>query len=147
MDPVQGPTEAAAPGPSSSAGPPDPPERPETSEPSDQEAAVATEVASIELERVVELWPAVVGHLRESGEEMLSTLFEGARPLGINEERSMLRIGFPASAKFNKRKAEAPANVERMTETIHAITGARLRPAYELTEEESGRGGARTSPR
>jgi hypothetical protein len=93
---------------------------------------------SIELERVVELWPAVVGHLRESGEEMLSTLFEGARPLGINEERSMLYIGFPASAKFNKRKAEAPANVERMTETIHAITGAWLRPAYELTEEESG---------
>jgi DNA polymerase-3 subunit gamma/tau len=102
------------------------------------EAAVATEVVSIELERVVELWPAVVGHLRESGEEMLSTLFEGARPLGINEERSMLHIGFPASAKFNKRKAEAPANVERMTETIHAITGAWLRPAYELTEEESG---------
>src|SRR5215207_3155761 len=121
-----------------SAGPPDPPEQPETSEPSEPEAAVATEVASIELERVVELWPAVVGHLRESGEEMLSTLFEGARPLGINEERSMLRIGFPASAKFNKRKAEAPANVERMTETIHAITGAWLRPAYELTEEESG---------
>ena len=50
----------------------------------------------------------------------------------------MLRIGFPASAKFNKRKAEAAANVERMTETIHAITGVRLRPAYELTEEESG---------
>ena len=121
-----------------SAGSPDPPEKPETSEPSDPEAAVATEIASIELERVVELWPAVVGHLRESGEEMLSTLFEGARPLGINEERSMLRIGFPASAKFNKRKAEAPANVERMTETIHAITGAWLRPAYELTEEESG---------
>ena len=121
-----------------SAGSPDPPEQPETSEPSDPEAAVATDVASIELERVVELWPAVVGHLRESGEEMLSTLFEGARPLGINEERSMLRIGFPASAKFNKRKAEAPANVERMTETIHAITGVRLRPAYELTEEESG---------
>jgi DNA polymerase-3 subunit gamma/tau len=121
-----------------SAGSPDPPEQPETSEPSDPEAAVATEVASIELERVVELWPAVVGHLRESGEEMLSTLFEGARPLGINEERSMLRIGFPASAKFNKRKAEAPANVERMTETIHAITGVRLRPAYELTEDGSG---------
>ena len=121
-----------------SAGSPDPPEKRETSEPSGPEAAVATEIASIELERVVELWPAVVGHLRESGEEMLSTLFEGARPLGINEERSMLRIGFPASAKFNKRKAEAPANVERMTETIHAITGAWLRPAYELTEEESG---------
>ena len=135
-----------------SAAPPGPPSRDEVQdragsaasaavsdeEPLGPEAAVATEVASIELERVVQLWPAVVGHLRESGEEMLSTLFEGARPLGIIEERSTLRIGFPASAKFNKRKAEAPANVERMTETIHAITGVRLRPAYELTEEESG---------
>jgi DNA polymerase III subunit gamma/tau len=134
-----------------SAAPPTPPSKEEPQDPAgsaaaapseekqpEPEAAVATEVASIELERVVELWPAVVGHLRESGEEMLSTLFEGARPLGINEERSMLRIGFPASAKFNKRKAEAPANVERMTETIHAITGVRLRPAYELTEDESG---------
>jgi DNA polymerase-3 subunit gamma/tau len=116
-----------------SAEPPAPPE----SEPEEPTAA-ATATIEIDVERVVELWPAVVGHLRESGEEMLSTLFEGARPLGIIEARSMLRIGFPASAKFNKRKAEAPANVERMSETIHAITGVRLRPAYELTEEESG---------
>jgi DNA polymerase III subunit gamma/tau len=116
-----------------SAEPPAPPE----SEPEGPKAA-ATATLDIDVERVVELWPAVIGHLRESGEEMLSTLFEGARPLGIVEERSVLRIGFPASAKFNKRKAEAPPNVERMTETIHAITGVRLRPAYELTEEESG---------
>ena len=31
----------------------------------------------------------------------------------------MLRIGFPSSAKFNKKKAEASANVERMTEADH----------------------------
>jgi DNA polymerase III subunit gamma/tau len=98
------------------------------------EASVAT--ATIEIERVVELWPAVVDHLRDSGSAMLSTLFEGARPLGIDEERSMLRIGFPASAKFNKRKAEAPANVERMTEAITAIAGQRMRPVYELIDEE-----------
>ena len=48
----------------------------------------------------------------------------------------MLRIGFPASAKFNKRKAEAPANVERMTEAITVIAGQRLRPVYELIDEE-----------
>ncbi len=36
----------------------------------------------------------------------------------IDEERSVLRIGFPASAKFNKRKAESTANVERMTEAL-----------------------------
>jgi hypothetical protein len=63
-------------------------------------------------------------------------LFEGARPLGIDEERSMLRIGFPASAKFNKRKAEAPANVERMTDAIGATVGRRLRPAYELIDDQ-----------
>ena len=48
----------------------------------------------------------------------------------------MLRIGFPSSAKFNKKKAEASANVERMTEAITVIVGARLRPAYELIEED-----------
>jgi len=90
----------------------------------------------MEIERAVELWPAVVGHLREAGEDMLSTLFEGARPLGIVEERALLRIGFPPSAKFNKRKAEAPANVDLMSEAINAIAGVRLRPAYEITEDE-----------
>jgi DNA polymerase III subunit gamma/tau len=114
------------------------PATPSGDEPSKEpepEASVAT--ATIEIERVVELWPAVVDHLRDSGSEMLSTLFDGARPLGIDDERSMLRIGFPASAKFNKRKAEAPANVERMAEAIGAISGHRLRPAYELIEGEN----------
>ena len=49
----------------------------------------------------------------------------------------MLRIGFPASAKFNKRKAESPANIERMTEALASIAGHRLRPVYELID---GRG-------
>jgi DNA polymerase-3 subunit gamma/tau len=98
-------------------------------------ASVAT--VSIEIERVVELWPAVVDHLRDSGSEMLSTLFDDARPLAIDEERSMVHIGFPASAKFNKRKAESQSNIERMTEAIAAITGHGLRPAYELIEEEN----------
>jgi hypothetical protein len=79
----------------------------------------------------------VADHLRDSGSEMLSTLFDDARPLAIDEDRSMLRIGCPASAKFNKRKAESPANIERMTEAIAAITGHGLRPAYELIEEEN----------
>jgi hypothetical protein len=100
------------------------------------EAGVAT--ATIDIARVVELWPAVVGHLQESGSAMLSTLFDGAKPMGIDEERGMLRIGFPASAKFNKRKAESSANIERMTEAIGAVVGTPMRPAYELLDEESG---------
>jgi DNA polymerase-3 subunit gamma/tau len=107
------------------------PDAPKRDEP---EASVAT--ATVELERVAELWPAVVDHLRDSGSTMLSTLFDAARPLGIDEERSILRVGFPSSAKFNKRKAEAPANIGRMTEAITAIVGARMRPGYELIEED-----------
>ena len=117
---------------------PENPKPPEPEQPGDQsepETSVAT--ATVEIEQVVELWPAVVDHLRDSGSAMLSTLFDEARPLGIDEERSMLRIGFPGSAKFNKKKAEAPANVERMTEAVGAIVGTRMRPAYELIDEEN----------
>ncbi|HEX3562314.1 MAG TPA: hypothetical protein VHU24_05700, partial [Solirubrobacterales bacterium] len=114
------------------------PDAPPVDEPASEdpepEASVAT--VSIEIETVVEAWPAIVDHLRDSGSAMLSTLFDGARPLGIDEERSALRIGFPPSAKFNKKKAEAAANVERMTEAITLIVGTRMRPIYELTEED-----------
>ena len=102
-----------------------------------EDEAVPEATTTVEIDRVVELWPAVVDHLRASGSAMLSTLFDEARPLGIDEERSMLRIGFPASAKFNKKKAESSANLERMTEAVGAIVGTRLRPAYELIEDES----------
>jgi hypothetical protein len=68
---------------------------------------------------------------------MLSTLFDGARPLAVDPERSILRVGFPASARFNKRKAEAKANVERIAESVKAIIGARLRPVYELIDGEA----------
>jgi hypothetical protein len=67
---------------------------------------------------------------------MLSSLFDGARPLGVDDERSQLRIGFPASAKFNKRKAESQSNVERMAASLQAIVGARLKPVYELIDGE-----------
>ena len=102
-----------------------------------EDEAVPEATTTVEIDQVVELWPAVVDHLRASGSAMLSTLFDEARPLGIDEERSMLRIGFPLSAKFNKKKAESSANLERMTEAVGAIVGTRLRPAYELIEDES----------
>jgi DNA polymerase-3 subunit gamma/tau len=115
--------------------PPVPPSLPEDQGADDPKASATTATAAVDIDQVAELWPAVVDHLRDSGSAMLSTLFDDARPLAIDEERSVLRIGFPVSAKFNKRKAEASANVERMSEAIAAISGHRLRPAYELLEE------------
>jgi DNA polymerase-3 subunit gamma/tau len=124
------PVEATAPPPTEGRAPePPPPTREKEPEP---EASVAT--ASLDIDRVVELWPAVVDHLRDSGSAMLSTLFDEARPLAIDEERSVLRIGFPASARFNKKKAESSASIERMTEALTSIAGHRLRPAYELID-------------
>ena len=121
---------------------PQPQAEPSAAEPAEEPkgpVARATETAtavaaSIEIERVTELWPAVVDHVRSSGSEMLSSLFDGSRPLAVDTERSVLKVGFPASAKFNKRKAEAQANVERIAESVKAIVGERLRPVYELIE-------------
>ena len=126
--------EPPAPGPPAENAPPEPPpvnQEPEEPEPESQ-ASVAT--ATVEIDRVIEAWPAIVSHFRDSGSAMLSTLFDEAKPLAIDEERSMVRIGFPDSAKFNKKKAESSANVERMTEAITLIVGSRLRPTYELIE-------------
>jgi hypothetical protein len=82
------------------------------------------------------LWPAVVDHVRDSGAEMLSSLFDGAKPLEVDDEKSVLRVGFPASATFNKRKAEARANVEKIAASVSAIIGIPLRPVYELLDTD-----------
>jgi DNA polymerase-3 subunit gamma/tau len=99
-------------------------------------AAMGVAIAQVDIRRMVELWPAVVDQVRQSGSEMLSSLFDGARPLSVDAERSILRVGFPSSAKFNKRKAEAQGNVERIAEALKAIVGERLRPVYELIEDD-----------
>jgi DNA polymerase-3 subunit gamma/tau len=114
---------------------PAPPPVDETASDPEPKASVAT--ATVEIDQVVQAWPAVVGHLRESGSAMLSTLFDEARPLEIDEERSVLLIGFPESAKFQKKKAEAKPNVERMSEAITVVVGASLRPVYELLEGDT----------
>jgi DNA polymerase-3 subunit gamma/tau len=93
---------------------------------------------SVDLDRVLRVWPAVIDHVRQSGSAMLSALFEGARPIAVDNEDGILRIGFPAGSTFNKRKAEAAEHRERFTEALRAILGERLRPVYVLLDSESG---------
>jgi DNA polymerase-3 subunit gamma/tau len=121
--------QAAPPAPAPPAEDTPPAAPPEDHQPS-QEGAVS-------IERIAELWPAVVDHLRDSGSAMLSTLFDEAKPLAIDAERQVLRIGFPESATFNKKKAEASANVERMGEALKAVAGVGLRPVYEVIEGQN----------
>jgi DNA polymerase-3 subunit gamma/tau len=105
-----------------------------TSEPSPADPPTST----IDLDKVTSLWPAVLDNVRESGAAMLSSVFEGTKLLAVDSEKSEVKIGFPPSATFNKRKAEAKANVERMAESLRETLGQRLRPVYELLDGETG---------
>ena len=58
----------------------------------------------------------------------------------------MLEVGFPASAAFNKRKAEAQGGAERFAEALKTIVGERLRPVYVLLDGERGGPAAGAEP-
>jgi hypothetical protein len=90
----------------------------------------------VDLEKLRELWPAVVDSLRDSGQELLSTLLEAARPVAVDVEEAVLKVGFPPAAAFNKRKAEATDARDRFTEAVRSIVGERLRPVFVLLEGE-----------
>jgi DNA polymerase III subunit gamma/tau len=112
-------------------------------EPQARTAPAAQAVAEpVELERVKDLWPAVVDQVRESGAELLSHVLAAARPVAVDAERAVLEIGFPPSAAFNKRKAEAADARDRIVEAVRAIVGERLRPVYVLLDGEDASGAA-----
>ncbi len=94
----------------------------------------ATEV--LDLERLAGLWPAVVDQVRTSGSEFLSATFAVARPVSVDAERSTVEIGFPPSAAFNKRKAEAKENRDRLSDALRTIVGSRLSATYVMLDEE-----------
>jgi DNA polymerase-3 subunit gamma/tau len=89
--------------------------------------------ASTSLEQVTRAWPAVLDSLRQTSPALTAT-FEGARPVEFGEDG--LKIGFPASATFNKRKAEAPDKRELVEEAFEAVLGERLRPVYVVLDGE-----------
>ncbi len=100
-------------------------------------SAQATAVAdAVDLEKLVSLWPAVIDQVRSSGEQLLSHVLEAARPVAVNVEEAVLEVGFPASAAFNKRKAEAADARDKFADAIRTIVGERLRPVYVLLEGE-----------
>ena len=89
---------------------------------------------SLDLERLLGMWPAVLDQVRQSGSEVLSHVLEAARPLAVDAEKAVLELGFPSSAAFNKRKAERPDARERFADAIKTIAGERLRPVFVLLE-------------
>ncbi len=100
------------------------------------EAAVPAEgavpVGNLDLEQIVNTWPAVLDKLRETSPALAAT-FDGARPVSFDAED--LQVGFPAELTFNKKKAETPEKRELMADVIENVLGERLRPTYVLLEE------------
>ena len=62
----------------------------------------------------------------------------------MNLQEAVIEVGFPASAAFNKRKAEGTDARDRFEEAVKAIVGERLRPVFVLLEsdEPEARAGA-----
>ena len=130
---------------------PSPPESPSSVDPDEAPAAAAeagparaaaavVEEHKLDFERVASLWPAVVDQVRETGSELLSTYIAPARPIAVEVDgpAPSLKLGFPPSAAFNKRKAESQEARECLADAVRAIVGERLRPVYvELDAEEA----------
>jgi len=110
-------------------------------DPEDEQPAASGDQAGddppLDLESITRLWPAILDQMRQ-GSAMLSALFDGAHPVALDVEQAVVQIGFPPSATFNKRKAEATDMRERLTSALRTIAGERLRPVYVLLDGEVG---------
>ena len=67
---------------------------------------------------------------------LLSQILSAARPVAVDVEEAMLEVGFPASAAFNKRKAEDTEARDRFADAVKTIVGERLRPVYVLLDAD-----------
>jgi DNA polymerase-3 subunit gamma/tau len=107
-------------------------------------SAVVEDEQGVDLERVTELWPAIVDRVREAGSELQSTFFAAARPvaIGVDGRGRALQIGFPPSAAFNRRKAESQKARESLAEAVRTIVGEPLRPVYVLLDTDEADAGA-----
>jgi DNA polymerase-3 subunit gamma/tau len=117
------------------AGAPQPPdEEPGLAVPST--APVAT-VASLSVNGVEDLWPAVLESVR-ADHALLGAVFDEAHPARLDEEE--LALAFASSAAFLKRKAEDPANRAMLVDALRRLTGRRYRVSFELSAEGGSNG-------
>jgi DNA polymerase-3 subunit gamma/tau len=84
-----------------------------------------------DLQSTVELWPAVVEHVRERN-AMLAALLADAKPVAVTERD--LTLAFPVGADFLKRKAAQDEHRRMTVEALKAVSGRALALTYELSD-------------
>jgi DNA polymerase-3 subunit gamma/tau len=92
--------------------------------------------SDLDLEVLQRVWPAVLDQLSKTA-PALAAFFEEARPVGFKAAENVVEISFPASATFNKRKAEVPEQRERVAEALQTVTGQSLKPTYVLLDGDA----------
>ncbi|HEX3734685.1 MAG TPA: DNA polymerase III subunit gamma/tau [Solirubrobacterales bacterium] len=90
----------------------------------------------LDLETLKRVWPAVLDQLSKAA-PALAAFFEEARPVGFKAAEKVVEVSFPASATFNKRKAEDPEQRERVAEALKTVTGQSLKPTYVLLDGDA----------
>ncbi len=100
--------------------------------------AASAPAISIDLDRAVELWPAVVTQVREQN-ALVAALLAEARPVDASD--SELRLAFPAGAAFLKRKAEQDDHRRLASDVWRGVSGCSLALRYELGEDDESGGG------
>jgi DNA polymerase-3 subunit gamma/tau len=111
----------------------------EEAQPAPEPAApqpIEAEGSGLDLEKLQRVWPAVMDQLSTTA-PALAAFFEEARPVGFAAEEGVVEVSFPASATFNKRKAETPENREKVAEALQTVTGTGLKPTYVLLDGEA----------
>ncbi len=102
-------------------------------------AAVAYAAPEMDLERLRSVWPAVVEAVREEN-AMVGAALDNGRPATLEGNR--LTVGFPGSAAFSKKKAEA--NRGLLQTALRGLTGRSLELAYDNGGEELDDGAVAT---
>ncbi|MCB0859328.1 MAG: DNA polymerase III subunit gamma/tau [Solirubrobacterales bacterium] len=85
-----------------------------------------------DLERLEQVWPAILDSIGGSGSGMVASYFEGTRPLNLVEGK--LTIGFPADSSFNRRNADRPECRQQLAAAVTAVTGDQFQIEYDSLE-------------
>jgi DNA polymerase-3 subunit gamma/tau len=97
----------------------------------DAEPAPAPAAPPLELERVRELWPAIVDQVR-SENAMVAAALDAARPIALEDGR--LTICFPVMGGFSRKTVER--NRDLVQTAIRALAGHTVGLAYEVGDED-----------
>ena len=92
------------------------------------QADPAPSADDLDLDRLNQIWPAVIEALRASGSGPTASYFEGTRPLSAGDGK--VQIGFPPEASFNRRNAEKTERRQQLVAALHAVTGEKVAVTY-----------------